>query len=456
MTARVLVVDDILANVKLLEARLSAEYFEVLTACNGREALDILSRERVDVVLLDVMMPGMDGYEVCRRIKAEQRMQHLPVIMVTALDQASDRVQGLEAGADDFLSKPVDDVALVTRVKNLARLKVLADEMLMRAKTSQQMNMDDATHVNWVEAGNNGSILVIDDVLRSSNRLADALNKLHTVHVEADGTAALARLSKGGVDCVIVSLSMEKTDGLRLCSQMRSIDATRHLPIIIVVEPGEDARLLRALDMGVNDYLTRPLDRNEVVARVRTQVARKRHTDVLRNSIEQSVEMAITDGLTGLHNRRYMETHLRQLVQKARDGGRPLSVLVADIDFFKRVNDTYGHDAGDAVLREFASRFRRNTRGIDLACRMGGEEFVIIMPETDIGRAFQVGERLRACVAAEPFHINSETRLRVTASVGIATLERREDTPETLFRRADQALYAAKRDGRNRVVADAA
>jgi two-component system, cell cycle response regulator len=189
---------------------------------------------------------------------------------------------------------------------------------------------------------------------------------------------------------------------------------------------------------------------------VRTQVARKRHSDVLRTSIEQSVEMAITDGLTGLHNRRYMETHLKTLVQKARTGGRPLSVLVADIDFFKKVNDTFGHDAGDAVLREFAARFRRNTRGIDLACRMGGEEFVIIMPDTDIGRAFQVGERLRACVAAEPFQINSETRLRVTASVGLATLERQEDTPETLFRRADQALYSAKRDGRNRVVADAA
>lgn len=456
MTARVLVVDDILANVKLLEARLSAEYFEVLTACNGREALDILACERVDVVLLDVMMPGMDGYEVCRRIKAEPEMQHLPVIMVTALDQASDRVQGLEAGADDFLSKPVDDVALVTRVKNLARLKVLADEMTMRAKSSQQMSADSAPPLKWAEAGSNGSVLVVDDVPRSAARLVDPLRAIHNVQIEGDGASALVRLGKGGFDCAIVSLSMEKTDGLRLCSQMRSIEATRHLPIIIVVEPGEDARLLRALDMGVNDYLTRPLDLNEVVARVRTQVARKRHSDVLRNSIEQSVEMAITDGLTGLHNRRYMETHLRQLVQRARDGGRPLSVLVADIDFFKRVNDTYGHDAGDAVLREFAARFRRNTRGIDLACRMGGEEFVIIMPETDIGRAFQVGERLRACVAAEPFQINSETRLRVTASVGLATLERREDTPEALFRRADQALYSAKRDGRNRVVADAA
>jgi two-component system, cell cycle response regulator len=120
------------------------------------------------------------------------------------------------------------------------------------------------------------------------------------------------------------------------------------------------------------------------------------------------------------------------------------------------VNDSHGHDAGDAVLREFAARFRRNTRGIDLACRLGGEEFVIIMPDTDIGRAFQVAERLRACIAAEPFEINDDIMLTVTASVGIATFEREADTPATLFKRADQALYEAKREGRNRVVSYAA
>jgi two-component system cell cycle response regulator len=237
---------------------------------------------------------------------------------------------------------------------------------------------------------------------------------------------------------------------------VRSLDRSRHLPLIILVEPGDDARLLRGLDMGVNDYIVRPLDPNEVVARVRTQVARKRHTDLLRSRIERSVEMAITDSLTGLHNRRYMETHLKTLMENARTSGRPLSVLVADIDFFKRVNDTYGHDAGDNVLREFAARFRRNTRGIDLACRLGGEEFMIIMPDTEIRRAYQVGERLRACVAAEPFQVNSRTQLRVTASVGLACLERSDDTPETVFKRADEALYTAKREGRNRVVADAA
>lgn len=456
MTARVLVVDDILANVKLLEARLSAEYFEVLTAYSGQEALDVCARERVDVVLLDVMMPGIDGFETCRRLKASPRTHHVPVIMVTALDQPSDRLQGLDSGADDFLTKPVDDIALVTRVKNLARLKMLNDEMLLRASTSRQMGMAENDALEKALSGKSGRILVVDDHPRSAARLLEALSKVHDSFVERDPQAALNKLAEHNFDLLIISMSLAKADALRICSQVRSFERTRHLPIIILVEPGDEARLLRGLDMGVNDYLMRPIDRHEMLARVKTQIKRKRHTDYLRNRLQESVEMAITDPLTGLHNRRYMEGHLKTLVSEAIRTGRPLSMLVADIDHFKQVNDTYGHDGGDEVLKEFSERFRRNTRGIDLACRLGGEEFIIIMPDTDIARAYQVGERLRACVAADPFQVRPDVKIRVTASVGLATLERVDDTPEAVFKRADNALYAAKRRGRNRVAADAA
>ena len=272
MTARVLVVDDVDANVKLLEARLTAEYFEVRTARSGPEALHICARERADVVLLDIMMPGMDGFEVCRRLKAEPRTQHIPVIMVTALDQPSDRVKGLEAGADDFLTKPVDDIALITRVKNVARLKMLTDEMLMRASTEEQMGFtatlgDQArsararrTHPAWSRTA----------TVRPSASSA-ALKEEHEIERETDPSRALLRLPDGNFDLMIVSLSLEHADGLRLCSQVRSLDRTRHLPIMIIIEPGDDAKLLRGLDMGVNDYIVRPVDPNELLARVRTQ-----------------------------------------------------------------------------------------------------------------------------------------------------------------------------------------
>ena len=456
MTARVLVVDDILANVKLLEARLSAEYFEVLSAFSGQEALDICERERVDVVLLDVMMPGMDGFEACKRLKSNPKTHHIPVVMVTALDQPSDKIQGLENGADDFLTKPVDDIALITRVKNLARLKMLNDEMVLRATTSKRLGMAENNALAKALSGRSGRVLVVDDHPRSSARLDEALSKSHETVVERDPMEAMKRLTQEDFDLLVVSLSLTDFDGLRICSQARSHERSRRVPIVILVEPGDDARLLRGLDLGVNDYLMRPIDRHEMMARVKSQIKRKRHADFLRSSLEESVEASVIDALTGLHNRRYMESHMQTLLTTAQKGGSPLSVLLADIDHFKKVNDTYGHDVGDLVLKEFSKRFARNTRGIDLACRLGGEEFMIVMPDTDIARAYQVGERLRACVAADPFPISSEQSIRVTASVGLATLEHKDDTAQTLFKKADQALYAAKRRGRNRVAADAA
>ena len=458
MTARVLVVDDVEANVKLLEARLTADYFEVRTARSGPEALAICARERADVVLLDVMMPGMDGFEVCRRLKSEPRTQHIPVIMITALDQPSDRVRGLEAGADDFLTKPVDDLALITRVKNLARLKTLTDEMLMRASTEEQMGFAAGTAgVAVDQLGRDGQILLVEDRDRSAERILDTLKPDQRVEWEKDAGQALLRLPDGGFDLMIVSLNLDGADGLRLCSQVRSLDRTRRLPIMVIVEPGEDARLLRALDMGVNDYIVRPVDSNELQARVRTQIKRKRYTDQLRTQLEETVEMAVLDPLTSLHNRRYMTSHLRTLFEESAQRGKPLSLLLLDIDYFKAVNDSHGHDAGDSVLREFASRVRRNIRGIDLACRLGGEEFVVVMPDTDLVKASLVGERLRQCIAAAPFYAGERIgTLQVTASVGVASLEFPDDTPELILKRADQALYCAKRDGRNRVVSDAA
>ncbi|HUU25273.1 MAG TPA: PleD family two-component system response regulator [Methyloceanibacter sp.] len=457
MTARVLVVDDVDANVKLLEARLTAEYFEVLTAHCGPDALQICSREGTDVVLLDVMMPGMDGFEVCRRLKSEPRTQHIPVVMVTALDQPADVVRGLEAGADDFLTKPVDDIALITRVKNLARLKLLTDEMLMRAATEEQMGFVAVMNAKLEEAGRDGRIMLVDDRERAAERMVAALEREHHVQREADPARALLDVPDGDFDLMIVSLDLEDADGLRLCSQIRSLDRTRHLPIMIVVEPGEESRLLRGLDMGVNDYIVRPVDPNELSARVRTQIKRKRYTDFLRTRLEETVEMAILDPLTALHNRRYLNSHLKTLFEESAQRGNPLSVLVLDIDHFKTINDSHGHDAGDSVLREFAMRLKRNIRGIDLACRLGGEEFVVVMPDTDLAKAYLVGERLRQCIATAPFYAGESIGgLEVTASVGVSALEFPEDTPDIILKRADQALYCAKRDGRNRVVSDAA
>ena len=228
------------------------------------------------------------------------------------------------------------------------------------------------------------------------------------------------------------------------------------MPILAIADADNSARLVRGLEIGINDYLTRPIDKNELLARVRTQVRKKRYTERLRDNVQMSIEMAITDALTGLYNRRYMESHVGTLVEQASARGKPLTVLVLDIDYFKSINDSHGHDAGDDVLREFAIRIRKSIRGIDLACRYGGEEFVVVMPETDLAVATMVAERLRRRIASEAFPIQQGARsVEVTISIGIAALGR-GDNAASVIKRADQALYRAKRDGRNRVVPDAA
>src|SRR5215813_4346700 len=457
MSARVLVVDDVIGNVKLMEARLTAEYFDVATAMSGAEALTVCERAQCDIVLLDVMMPEMDGFEVCRRLKANPKTHHIPVIMVTALDQPADRVRGLEAGADDFLTKPVSDIALIARVRSLVRLKMVTDELRMRALTSKEIGIQEPVPDALAEAGRHGKVLIVDDRRSSYERIAAALSGEHTVDVETNPHEALFHAADGGYDLLIVSLNLDGFDALRLCSQVRSLERTRNLPILLTAEAEDSARLLRGLEIGVNDYVVRPIDRNELFARVRTQIRKKRYGERLRDNFQLSMELAITDSLTGLYNRRYMESHLGTLVEEAAARGKPLSLLVLDIDYFKAINDNYGHDAGDDVLREFATRVRKSIRGIDLACRYGGEEFVIVMPETDMAVAAVVAERIRRCIAGEPFAIQKGSgAIDVTISIGIAGLAQSNDTAESVLKRADQALYRAKRDGRNRVVADAA
>ncbi len=457
MTARILVVDDVLPNVRFLEARLSAEYFDVRTAGDGAEALRLCARTGFDVILLDVMMPGMDGFEVCRRLKADPATAHVPVMLVTALDQAADRVRGLEAGADDFLTKPVDELSLMARVRSLARLKQVVDELHRQVESSASLGLQPAGTLGVLPDGDGrGRLLLVEDSTSSAERLVAALSQTHTVDLESDPDEALFRAATGGYDLLIVSSTLKDHDSLRICGQVRSLERTRDLPILLLAEAEDRARIVRGLDLGVNDYLIRPVDRNELMARVRTQLRRKRHGDRLRGIMQASLQMAVTDPLTGIHNRRYLESHLPGMVDAAADGDRPLALMILDIDHFKSVNDTFGHDAGDDVLRGFAGRVKATIRGGDVLCRLGGEEFIIVMPETGLDVAGKVAERVRQAVGDAPFPIDGGAReIPVTVSIGIA--ERRNGREaDAMMKRADRALYRSKAEGRNCVSADAA
>src|SRR5258708_9033285 len=294
MSARILVVDDVPANVKLLEARLSAEYFDVLTASNGAEALAMCGRAECDIILLDVMMPDMDGFEVCRRLKSNPATHYIPVCIVSARASPVDRVRGLEAGADDFLTKAVSDIVLIGRVRSLTRLKMMTDELRMRAITSLEIGVQAPERNAVADTGKGGRILLVDDRPSSYERLAPVLSTEHTVDVEPNPAEAVFHAADGDYDLLIVSLSLENYDGLRLCSQARSLERTRQVPILAIAEADNNNRLLRGLEIGVNDYLLRPVDKNELLARGRTQIRKRRYTHHLPDNLHNSTDTPIT------------------------------------------------------------------------------------------------------------------------------------------------------------------
>lgn len=450
MSATVLVVDDLPANVKLLEVKLNAEYYDILTAKSGIEALEVVKTQPVDIILLDVMMPDMDGFEACRHLKTNPKTSHIPVVMVTALSEIKDRITGLEAGADDFLTKPIDDVALFARIKSLVRTKIMLDELRLRDQTTVEFG-GFGEGINLDPSGAN--ILVVDDDFVQSKQIVNKLSTLDFVKVQAlqNPAETIEKVSADDFDLVIISTQLAAIDGLRLCSQMRSHESTRHIPILILVDDSDKNLLIKGLDMGVSDYIMTPIEGNELIARVKTQIKRKRYQDALKSNYTKNVNMAMTDALTGVYNRRYFDAHSKNLVDQAHNLGKPLLFIMVDIDHFKKVNDTYGHQAGDVVIKDIAKILNEQVRLTDMVARFGGEEFVVIMPNTSQSDGEAIAERLRLKVANYLFKISETESINKTMSLGVAMLLPGEDK-DKLLARADKALYEAKESGRNKYV----
>jgi two-component system cell cycle response regulator len=449
MTARILIVDDVAANVRLLEARLSAEYYQVATAQDGQEALRLARSWQPDLVLLDVMMPGLDGFETCRALKRDPMTRHIAVVMVTSLDQSAERVRGLEAGADDFLTKPVDFTTLLARTRSLVRLKRLLDEWRVRGETARALGLGaDGVSLPSVAGAR---ALIVDDWEESAEAMQQALLEEGILAGRAASEAEMMALTQAiAFDLVVISLSMVGDDPLRLASRLRAGESTQAVPMLVVAEPEQRDLVLRGFDLGANDWLLRPLDPMELRARARNQIRRKFYQDRLRSDIGHALELALTDPLTGFYNQRYLSRHLQTLLAAGATNG--LAVLMLDVDHFKQINDRWGHQMGDQALILIAQTLRSRIRVFDSIARYGGEEFVVVMPGTGELDALSAAERLRGAV--EEIRFVPETGLAhpLTVSVGIACCAAgSQTTPERLILAADQALYAAKRAGRNRV-----
>ncbi len=454
MTGRILIVDDVATNRIVMKVKLVAACYTVEQADSGTSALRAAHHTNPDLIILDVLMPDMSGLEVCRRLKADPATADIPVLLVTALSDRASKMAGLEAGADDFLTKPVDEVTLLARVRSLIRARDTVRELQERGEYGADQGFAEAMsgfeakarqgRIALVAAGNTGAVVwktALDDTVGGDVRVVPREAALTEMAVE-DGE---------GADVFVISADLgERNEGLRLLSDLRSRPATRHAATVLVLPEGDTERAAIALDLGASDILYAPVDTQELAIRIRAQLGRKRQADKLRASLRAGLELAVTDSLTGLHNRRYGLYRLQQMIDCP---GHSVAVMMLDLDHFKGINDEHGHAAGDEVLQRLSRRLRAELRSGDLLARLGGEEFLVALPDTDHDAAMDCAERLRRAIAEMPFALGETgAPVTVTMSVGLALTDNASlEMAEHLIARADRALYNAKSLGRDRV-----
>jgi len=456
MSGRILIADTSSANRILLRARLSEARYSVTLAATGDEVIEALGRDRPDLLIADETLPGLGGVALLRTIRADPALARLPVILLTETGDDSARIEALEAGADEFLVKPVDAVTLMARVRSIFRASETGDALDRRRVTVEELGFAEAP------AGFQAApaLAFVGPTPAEAARWAEGLGGLVSAPIRTLGPDEALTLADSGPapDLFLVAADLARPgDGLRLLCDLRSRSATRYAAVLILHRADDSEGAAMALDLGANDILAAGFLPAELAIRIRTQLRRKADADRLRASVEDGLRLAVTDHLTGLYNRRYALAHLQRIAEAARASGRPFAVMVADVDRFKAVNDTWGHAAGDAVLVEIAARLRDNLRPGDMVARIGGEEFLIAMRDTDARAAEAAAERLRRIVSASAIGVGGLRKdLAATISIGVAVgspVEPRDEVPD-LIDRADRALLAAKAEGRNQVSLD--
>jgi two-component system cell cycle response regulator len=453
VAGKILIVDDVATNRIVLKVKLAAAYYETIQASSGKEALGIARSARPDLVLLDVELPDMDGIAICRRLKSDPQTREIPIVMITAFRDNIRKIEALEAGADEVFWKPLDELVLLARLRSLLRARETSEQLGLRDSTYRELGFAEPRQ-DFASQSLIG--LVAGDLKTALNWKQELLPHLSDRMVILDRDGAMSDFRDSAVpDVFLVAADLSQPgEGLRLMSELRSRPATRYSSICMVLSETARETAAVALDLGANDLIEAQADPAEMAQRVRTQIVRKRQADKLRESLADGLRLAMTDPLTGLHNRRYAMPHLARIAERAVAAGRRFAVMVIDLDRFKTINDTYGHAAGDAVLVEVAKRLRANLRVVDLIARIGGEEFLVALPDTTIDAARATAERLRRMLAGMPVMISEGCCISVTMSIGLAIGNSKDSenlSVDRMIALADRALMDSKADGRNQV-----
>jgi two-component system cell cycle response regulator len=460
MPAQILVVDDMLLSRMILRAKLMAACYDTIMATNGAEALRVVSENVPDLILLDCNLPDTTGLEVCTRLRADPKTRNVPIILFSADSARSTRLLALDAGADEFFNKPMDDAFLMSRIRSLLRASAFEQDYQARATPGLRHGLAEAVSLFRPEGrvtlvrGRNVMTIRGDGISND-----DGARIFHNTCNVADILAG--KFGQRKPDILLLAPEVLQEHGMHLISELRARHMTRRIPIAVLLCETASTQRAMALDLGAEEVLSLPLDTEETQLRLRAMIKRKHRIDAMRHAIGVELDLASRDPLTGLFNRRYAMSRLSDIVATQSEApALTYAMLLIDLDNFKQVNDSFGHGAGDEVLVEVSARMRDAIGPKDLLARYGGEEFLVVLPDADTTQAYAMAENIRAQIEGRTYQLsNGNYRLKITASIGVTVQEsaqcdahvNRLDQIRLVVDLADQALRNAKSTGRNRV-----
>jgi|GEM_PF-69355 len=451
---KILIVDDDPLNVKLLKAKLTSNIFVTIEAYSGQECLDIVNRELPDIILLDLMMPGIDGFEVTRILKSSEKTKLIPIIHITALDSHEDKAKALEVGADEFLNKPINTKELMIRIRSLLRLRNYQQQLYTRKQSEMHFITDE---FNDHEICNNMprcTVLVADPNQKDVEFLKDTLrpycNELLVTH---SGKDAVSLAESRSIDIVFLEIPLSDLNGHEVCKQLKKMDKTRNIQVITITSQADLETKVKSLEYGTDDYLVKPVNRLELQARIKSSIKKKAYLDILVSKYEAAFNTSITDHLTGLYNNAFFQHYINLELRRCVEQKNHLALMMIDIDNFKQINDKYGHQTGDAVLKTIADSIRANVREIDVCARYGGEEFVVVLPYADQCNGTGIAERIRKAIEGKQYGDGVPGGIGpITVSIGISVCPSDTEKVNELIHVADMAMYEAKHRGKNQIV----
>jgi two-component system, cell cycle response regulator len=459
MQGKILIIDGISTNRIVLKVKLTTAFYQVVQAGTLRDALRLVHTEQPDLIITAVNLPDGTAAQLCDHRRASAKTANLPVLAIGSTPDTDVRLATLQAGAFDVMEKPVNEMLLLGRVRNMIRSYHMIAEWHMRDETACALGLAEAP-AEFVHSARVSLIGTKAPCLQGWARHLQAhLRATYAVTFLPDAMAALH--SEPPPDALVLAIPDDEIQSdycLRLISALRASTLTRDVALLVLQNTPNPIRATTALDMGADDVMIDGFDAAELCLRLKELLRRKRHMVQMLQSVRSGLREVVIDPLTGLYNRRYAMPFMSRLIDHSATTKSQFAVVVADMDHFKRINDVYGHASGDAVLIETARRLRETVRRSDMVARMGGEEFLIIMPATDIGTARAVAVRLCEAIGRLPFSIPDNDRpVHVTISIGVATSTPTADSKDAstleeagaLLDRADKALYAAKTEGRN-------